>query len=218
MGLIEKFKRRRRMSQISEYFGGQEPAVFSAMNSSPEYAAAQWTKYEAILSKNDEISRRDKELIGLGVAVAKPSPYMVKFQKERAKAAGADDAAIDATMKVIEFFEGGDAHAHLLRIDSDLQPGLLAGDNSTVGKEETINVPLVKESDDAIVNEVYEEIKKAFGLPFVPNFFMAMAHNPEFLRNQWNAYKVTMTTGGEPSRVTRELVAVAVSAVNGCEY
>lgn len=205
-------------NQIGEYFGGQVPAVFASMGSSPEYVSTQWTEYKTIMEKEGEISRRDRELIGLGVAVAKPSPYMVKFQKERAKAAGADDATIENTMKVIEFFEAGDAHAHLLRIDSDLQPSLLTGDNSTVGKEDTVNVPLIRESDDPIVSGVFNEIKKAFGLPFIPNFFCAMAHNPELLQNVWNSYKATMMTDGEPSRVTRELVAVAVSAINGCEY
>lgn len=204
--------------RMSGFFGGQVPAVFTAMGASPDYVEAQWTKYETIMNKEGEISRRDRELIGLAVAVSKPSPYMIKLQTERAKAAGADDATIDNALKVIEFFEGGDAHAHTLQIDSDLQPTLLAGDTSTVGTENSVNVPFVRETDDATVNAVYDEIKEMFGLPFVPNFFMAMGHNPELLQNQWNHYKVTMTTDGEPSRLTRELIAVATSGVNGCEY
>lgn len=207
-------------SKISEYFGGQAPAVFSAMGSSPEYLEAQWDKYTTVLDSDDsEVSRRDKELIGLGVAIAKPSPYMIKFQKERAKAAGADDEAIDNAIRVSEFFEGADSYAHLLRIDSDLRPRpLLSGDTSTLGKEDTVNVPLVKESDDPVVNSVWNEIKEAMGIPFIPNFFMVMAHQPELLRTKWNAYKATMMTGGEPNRCIREMIAVAVSAVNACEY
>ena len=211
------------MSQINEkikgFFGGQVPAVFSAMSSSPEYAGAQWAKYEAVLGNKGEVSRRDKELIGLGVAIAKPSSYMIKFQKERAKAAGADDETINNAMRVAEFFEGADAYAHTIRIDSDLRPRpLLSGDTSTLGKEDTINVPLVRQSDNPEVNKVWDEIKEAMGIPFIPNFFMAMAHQPALMRTKWNSYKATMMTGGEPSRCTRELIAVAVSAVNACDY
>ena len=35
------------------------------------------------------------------------------------------------------------------------------------------------------VKEVYEQIQKAFGLPFVPNLFKAMAHNPDLLEANW---------------------------------
>ena len=206
--------------KISKYFGGKVPEVFAAMGSSPEYLEAQWDKYVTALDSDDsEVSRVDKELIGLGVAIAKPSPYMVKFQKERAKAAGADDEAINNAVRVSEFFDGADSYAHLLRIDSDLRPRpLLSGDTSTLGKEDTINVPLVKKSDDPVVNEVWDEIKAAMGIPFIPNFFMAMAHQPAMMKAKWKAYKATMMTGGEPNRCTREMIAVAVSAVNACEY
>jgi alkylhydroperoxidase/carboxymuconolactone decarboxylase family protein YurZ len=210
------------MSQIKDRmraFLGSEPPLFSAMSASPEYLEAQWAKYETVLGGDGEVSRRDKELIGLGVAIAKPSAYMIKFQKDRAKAAGADDNTINNAVRVSEFFEGADAYAHALRIDSDLRPRpLLSGDMSTLGKEDTINVPLVRESKDPEVNAVWEEIKKAMGIPFIPNFFMAMAHQPAMMRAKWNAYKATMMTPGEPSRCTRELIAVAVSAVNSCNY
>lgn len=211
------------MTQLNEkirsFLGTDPPAVFKAMQTSLEYAEAQWAKYETVLGRKGEVSRRDKELIGLGVAIAKPSPYMIKFQKERAKAAGADENTINNTMRVAEFFEGADAFAHLLRVDSDLRPRkLLAGDTSTLGKDDTINVPLVRESKDPVVNAVWDEIKAAMGIPFIPNFFMAMAHQPAMLRTKWNAYKATMMTAGEPSRCTRELIAVAVSAINSCDY
>lgn len=205
--------------KISGYFGGEVPAVFSALGSSSEYAEAQWAKYGAVLDSEGEVSRVDKELIGLGVAISKPSPYMVKFQKERAKAAGADNETIDNAVRVAEFFEGADAFAHTLRVDSDLRPRpLLSGDTSTLGKEDTINVPLVRESDNEEVNSVWNEIKTSMGIPFVPNFFMAMAHQPALMRAKWNAYKATMMTEGDPSRVIREMIAVAVSAVNACDY
>jgi AhpD family alkylhydroperoxidase len=67
------------------------------------------------------------------------------------------------------------------------------------------------------VKEVYEQIQKAFGLPFVPNLFKAMAHNPDLL--EANRGRVGMIMGrGRLDRKTKEMIAVAVSATNNCEY
>lgn len=193
------------------------PAVFSVMGGSPEYQSTFWAKYEAILGEG-EVRREDKEFIGLGVAIAKPSPYMIAFQKERLKARGASDVAIESGIQVAEFFEGFDAFAHGLRVDSDLRPRpLAAGDTSGIDREDTVNVPFVKESDDPVVNGVYEEIKKTFGIPFVPNIFKALAHVPRALKAKWDCYKAVML-GEPPSRLTKELIAVAVSSVNACYY
>jgi len=64
---------------------------------------------------------------------------------------------------------------------------------------------------------IYEEIKKTIGIPFVPNLFKAMGHNPDYLEATWNQYKVTMGPG-ELSLREKELVALAVSATNNCKY
>ena len=44
-----------------------------------------------------------------------------------------------------------------------------------------------------------------------------MAHVPAVLKAKWECYKTVMLGGSLP-RLTREMIAVAVSAVNGCEY
>ncbi|GIX26169.1 MAG: hypothetical protein KatS3mg123_0050 [Burkholderiales bacterium] len=67
------------------------------------------------------------------------------------------------------------------------------------------------------VKLVYDEIKKAFGLPFVPNLFKAMANHPAYLRATWQRLKVIMGPG-TLDRKTKEIIALAVSATNGCEY
>lgn len=79
-------------------------------------------------------------------------------------------------------------------------------------------VKLVEESDASPeVRLVYQDIKKTFGLPFVPNLFRAMAHNPAYLEATWNRVKVVMGQGNL-DRKTKEMIAVAVSAANNCEY
>jgi len=67
------------------------------------------------------------------------------------------------------------------------------------------------------VKLIYEDIKKTFGVPFVPNLFKAMAPNPKQLETMWNQYKSTMGEG-ELTKREKELVAMAVSATNNCEY
>lgn len=64
---------------------------------------------------------------------------------------------------------------------------------------------------------IYAEIKAGFGLPFVPNLFKAMAHHPGYLRSSWDRVKTIMGPG-RLDRRTKEIIALAVSATNGCEY
>jgi alkylhydroperoxidase family enzyme len=45
-----------------------------------------------------------------------------------------------------------------------------------------------------------------------------MAPNPGFLEANWNKVKAVMTAEGRLDRLTKEVIAVAVSAVNGCDY
>ena len=67
------------------------------------------------------------------------------------------------------------------------------------------------------VKKVYDEIKKKFGIDFAPNIFKAMAAKPEFLASTWQQYKTVMGPGELSSR-EKELIALAVSATNNCEY
>ena len=67
------------------------------------------------------------------------------------------------------------------------------------------------------VGQVYAEIRSVFGLSFVPNMFKVMAHNPGYLKASWERVKVVMGPG-LIERKTKEMIAVAVSAVNGCDY
>jgi len=67
------------------------------------------------------------------------------------------------------------------------------------------------------VKEIYDDIKKTYGMPFVPNAYKAMALYPELLEAQWQKIKA-LRAGKELSAREKELVALAVSASNGCAY
>ena len=68
------------------------------------------------------------------------------------------------------------------------------------------------------VKEIYEEIKSELGLDFVPNLYKVMASKPGYLEANWNKVKTVMVEPGKLDRLTKEIIAVSVSAVNGCEY
>ena len=80
-------------------------------------------------------------------------------------------------------------------------------------------VKMVSE-EDAVgkVKEIYEEIQSLLGIDFVPNMYKAMAVKPEFLEANWKKVKAVMMEPGRLDRMTREIIAVAVSAVMGCRY
>ncbi len=45
-----------------------------------------------------------------------------------------------------------------------------------------------------------------------------MAANPGYLEANWNKVKAVMFASSKLDRLTKEIIAVAVSAVQGCRY
>lgn len=79
-------------------------------------------------------------------------------------------------------------------------------------------VPLVAEDTaTGIVKEVFDDIKSSRNLASVPNFWRAIAHHPEYLRSEWTKLRTILETG-TIDRKTKEMIAVAVSATNNCDY
>jgi alkylhydroperoxidase family enzyme len=68
------------------------------------------------------------------------------------------------------------------------------------------------------VKRLYDEIKSELGTDFVPNLYKAMASNPDYLEANWRKVKAVMFESGRLDRLTKEIIAVAVSAVNACPY
>ncbi|HET9070494.1 MAG TPA: carboxymuconolactone decarboxylase family protein [Acidimicrobiales bacterium] len=67
------------------------------------------------------------------------------------------------------------------------------------------------------VRAVYDEILASRGLTRVPNFWRAIAHDPAYLRAEWEKLKAVMAERLLDRR-TKEIIAVAVSATNNCDY
>ena len=67
------------------------------------------------------------------------------------------------------------------------------------------------------VRAVYDDIMATRGTDWINNFWKALAHDPVLLRRTWEHVKQVMAPGAlDP--LFKEMVYVAVSATNGCEY
>ena len=67
------------------------------------------------------------------------------------------------------------------------------------------------------VKEIYDDIKSSRHITEVPNFWRMLANDPNELERSWNSLKQVMKKGAL-DHVTKELIYVAVSITNGCEY
>ena len=67
------------------------------------------------------------------------------------------------------------------------------------------------------VRAIYDDIKATRGVDDVNNFWKHIADHPPTLRRTWESVKEAMGPGALDS-LTKEMVFVAVSASNGCEY
>ncbi len=77
---------------------------------------------------------------------------------------------------------------------------------------------VTEEEASGKVGEIYADIKASLDTDFVPNLYKVMAVKPEYLEANWNKVKAVMVTPGKLDRLTKEIIAVAVSAVNACVY
>ncbi len=68
------------------------------------------------------------------------------------------------------------------------------------------------------LKDIYDDIKSGLGIDFVPNLYKVMASKPDYLESNWSKVKAVMIEPGKLDRLSREVIAVAVSAALGCEY
>ena len=77
--------------------------------------------------------------------------------------------------------------------------------------------PIQENEASGKVKEIYEDIKNKRQIKEVPNFWKNLANNPETLERTWHNLQQIMKDGALNS-VTKELIYVAVSITNSCEY
>jgi len=85
-------------------------------------------------------------------------------------------------------------------------------------KERIATVRVVEEHEaTGRVREIYDDIKATKQIDFVPNFWKTLAHHPPLLEDTWFRLKAVMAPG-KLDALTKEMIALAVSVTNGCEY
>ncbi len=67
------------------------------------------------------------------------------------------------------------------------------------------------------VKAVFDDIKAARKVADVNNFWKALANQPENLKRVWQNVKEVMGNG-EIDSMTKEMIYIAVSIVNNCDY
>tara|TARA_Y100001970_G_scaffold42021_1_gene52276 strand:+ start:3496 stop:3888 length:393 start_codon:yes stop_codon:yes gene_type:complete len=77
--------------------------------------------------------------------------------------------------------------------------------------------PIEESEAKGKVKEIYEEIKKVRQITEIPNFWKNLANNTETLERTWNSLQQVMKKGSLDPMI-KELIYVAVSITNGCEY
>lgn len=82
---------------------------------------------------------------------------------------------------------------------------------------------VAEEGASGKVRQIFDDIKKTKGIDSVPNLWRALASSPDHLEMIWQRLKALMhpEAAGRKSTLdakTREIIALAVSATNGCSY
>jgi AhpD family alkylhydroperoxidase len=67
------------------------------------------------------------------------------------------------------------------------------------------------------VKSVFDDIMKTRGVDWINNFWKVLANDPRELKRVWANVKQVMAPGALDPQV-KEMIYVAVSATNGCEY
>ena len=79
-------------------------------------------------------------------------------------------------------------------------------------------VPMIEYEDASdAVRAVYDDIKAVRNVDWINNFWKVLANDAATLKRTWEGLKEIMGPGAlDP--LTKEMIYIAVSATNGCEY
>ncbi len=77
--------------------------------------------------------------------------------------------------------------------------------------------PVEYEDAPPEVRAVYDDIMRTRKIDWINNFWKALANHPPTLTRTWESLKAVMAPGAlDP--LTKEMIYLAVSATNNCEY
>ena len=65
---------------------------------------------------------------------------------------------------------------------------------------------------------VFDDIRATRKSDFINNFWRGLANDPVLLKRTWEDLKAVMTAEGALDPLVREMIYIAVSTANGCQY
>ncbi|HMF65888.1 MAG TPA: carboxymuconolactone decarboxylase family protein [Edaphobacter sp.] len=68
------------------------------------------------------------------------------------------------------------------------------------------------------IKTVFDDIRSTRRSDFVNNFWRALANQPALLERTWSSIKEVMIEPGSLDPLTKELIYIAASTINGCSY
>tara|TARA_Y100000591_G_C21800207_1_gene681630 strand:+ start:488 stop:907 length:420 start_codon:yes stop_codon:yes gene_type:complete len=87
----------------------------------------------------------------------------------------------------------------------------------TNGGNMSILKPITEKKAKGKVKKIFEDIKSKRKITKIPNFWKSLANDPDTLERTWNSLQQVMQKGAlDP--LTKEMLYVAVSMTNSCEY
>ena len=87
----------------------------------------------------------------------------------------------------------------------------------TNGGNMSILKPITEKKAKGKVKKIYDDIKSKRKITKIPNFWRSLANDPDTLERTWNSLQQVMQKGAlDP--LTKEMLYVAVSMTNSCEY
>ena len=79
--------------------------------------------------------------------------------------------------------------------------------------------PLIEYADAGPeVRAVYDDIMQTRNIDWVNNFWKALANDPVALKRTWESLKQVMAPDGALDPLTKEMLYLAVSMANNCDY
>jgi AhpD family alkylhydroperoxidase len=80
-------------------------------------------------------------------------------------------------------------------------------------------MPFIEEADASPeVKAVYDDIKATRKVDWINNFWKVLANDPATLKRTWEDLKQVMAPGTALDPVVKEMLYLAVSMTNSCEY
>jgi len=77
--------------------------------------------------------------------------------------------------------------------------------------------PIEYQDANPQVQAIYDDIMATRKSDYLNNFWKAIAHDPALLKRTWEDLKATMAAGALDA-LTKELIYIAVSVTNNCQY